>query len=183
MELLVSMALDADTMQALETSNDELLLPHMRKIDGMLDDSQRKVLDKLNLQHLHKSALEMYPELTVISRENKSRKGATSVTKIKVNGKAYNKKTLQNLKSPSKSSKEFTVQPERTPLISLYHSLHHYKYHMFLICKDEISTIVKTSEDVGQEQIVQMCMKNMTWVETLFERFGELLSDVQERCS
>ncbi|XP_078536984.1 glutamine and serine-rich protein 1 isoform X2 [Lissotriton helveticus] len=183
MELLVSMALDADTMQALETSNDELLLPHMRKIDGMLDDSQRKVLEKLNLQPSHKSALEMYPELTVISRENKSRKGATSVTKIKVNGKAYHKKTLQNVKSSSKSSKEFTVQPERTPLMSLYHSLHHYKYHMFLICKDEISTVVKTSEDVGQEQIMQMCMKNMTWVETLFERFGELLSDVQERCS
>ncbi|XP_069079619.1 glutamine and serine-rich protein 1 isoform X4 [Pleurodeles waltl] len=184
MELLVSMALDADTMQALEASSDELLLPHMRKIDGMLDDSQRKVLEKLNLQQSHKSALEMYPELTVISRENKSRKGATSsVTKIKVNGKAYNKKTLQNLKSPSKSSKEFTVQPERTPLISLYHSLHHYKYHMFLLCKDEISTVMKASKDVGQEQIVHECMKNLTWVETLFERFGELLSDVQERCS
>ena len=38
MELLVSIALDPDTMQALEKSNDELLLPHMKKIDGILND-------------------------------------------------------------------------------------------------------------------------------------------------
>ncbi|XP_069479675.1 glutamine and serine-rich protein 1 isoform X3 [Ambystoma mexicanum] len=183
MELLVSVALDAETMQALENSNDELLLPSMRKIDGMLNESQKKLLDKLNLVQSHKNALESFPELTVNLRENKSRKGPTSVSKIKVNGKTYNKKTLQNCKTSNRSSQEFTVKPERTHLCSLYHSLHHFKYHMYLTCKDEISTVLKGNADLGQEQIVQLCMKNMPWVEDLFEKFGELLSDVQEKCS
>nr|XP_042713209.1 glutamine and serine-rich protein 1 isoform X4 [Chrysemys picta bellii] len=100
MELLVSIALDPDTMQALEKSNDELLLPHMRKIDGMLNDNRKRLLSKLRLEHTFK-----------------------------------------------------------------------------------ISSVQKKSADLGQEEIVQLCMKNIKWVEDLFEKFGELLNHVQQKCS
>uniref|UniRef100_A0A672UH45 Glutamine and serine rich 1 n=1 Tax=Strigops habroptila TaxID=2489341 RepID=A0A672UH45_STRHB len=100
MELLVSIALDPDTMQALEKSNDELLLPHMRKIDGMLNDNRKRLLSKLRLDHTFK-----------------------------------------------------------------------------------ISSVQKKSADLGQEEIVQLCMKNIKWVEDLFEKFGELLNRVQQKCS
>ncbi|NXG10550.1 QSER1 protein, partial [Sakesphorus luctuosus] len=183
MELLVSIALDPDTMQALEKSNDELLLPHMRKIDGMLNDNRKRLLPKLRLDHAFKSALENFPELTVITRDSKTKCGGTSVSKIKMNGKAYNKKTLRASKSTTKSAQEFTVDPEKIQLYSLYHSLHHYKYHIYLTCKEEISSVQKTSADLGQEEIVQLCMKNIKWVEDLFEKFGELLNRVQQKCS
>ncbi|NXF28514.1 QSER1 protein, partial [Nyctibius bracteatus] len=183
MELLVSIALDPDTMQALEKSNDELLLPHMRKIDGMLNDNRKRLLSKLRLDHTFKNALENFPELTVITRDSKTKSGGTSVSKIKMNGKAYNKKTLRASKSATKSAQEFTVDPEKIQLYSLYHSLHHYKYHIYLTCKEEISSVQKKSGDLGQEEIVQLCMKNMKWVEDLFEKFGELLNRVQQKCS
>ncbi|XP_009071290.1 PREDICTED: glutamine and serine-rich protein 1 isoform X2 [Acanthisitta chloris] len=183
MELLVSIALDPDTMQALEKSNDELLLPHMRKIDGMLNDNRKRLLSKLRLDHAFKNALENFPELTVITRDSKTKCGGTSVSKIKMNGKAYNKKTLRASKSTTKLAQEFTVDPEKIQLYSLYHSLHHYKYHIYLTCKEEISSVQKTSADLGQEEIVQLCMKNIKWVEDLFEKFGELLNRVQQKCS
>ncbi|KAM6392476.1 glutamine and serine-rich protein 1 isoform 3-T3 [Pluvialis apricaria] len=183
MELLVSIALDPDTMQALEKSNDELLLPHMRKIDGMLNDNRKRLLSKLRLDHAFKNALENFPELTVITRDSKTKSGGTSVSKIKMNGKAYNKKTLRASKSTTKLAQEFTVDPEKIQLYSLYHSLHHYKYHIYLTCKEEISSVQKKSADLGQEEIVQLCMKNIKWVEDLFEKFGELLNRVQQKCS
>ncbi|NXW96842.1 QSER1 protein, partial [Larus smithsonianus] len=183
MELLVSIALDPDTMQALEKSNDELLLPHMRKIDGMLNDNRKRLLSKLRLDHTFKNALENFPELTVITRDSKTKSGGTSVSKIKMNGKAYNKKTLRASKSTTKLAQEFTVDPEKIQLYSLYHSLHHYKYHIYLTCKEEISSVQKKSTDLGQEEIVQLCMKNIKWVEDLFEKFGELLNRVQQKCS
>ncbi|XP_026706567.1 glutamine and serine-rich protein 1 isoform X2 [Athene cunicularia] len=183
MELLVSIALDPDTMQALEKSNDELLLPHMRKIDGMLNDNRKRLLSKLRLDHTFKNALENFPELTVITRDSKTKSGGMSVSKIKMNGKAYNKKTLRASKSTTKLAQEFTVDPEKIQLYSLYHSLHHYKYHIYLTCKEEISSVQKKSADLGQEEIVQLCMKNIKWVEDLFEKFGELLNHVQQKCS
>ncbi|XP_009459695.1 PREDICTED: glutamine and serine-rich protein 1 isoform X2 [Nipponia nippon] len=183
MELLVSIALDPDTMQALEKSNDELLLPHMRKIDGMLNDNRKRLLSKLRLDHTFKNALENFPELTVITRDSKTKSGGTPVSKIKMNGKAYNKKTLRASKSTTKLAQEFTVDPEKIQLYSLYHSLHHYKYHIYLTCKEEISSVQKKSADLGQEEIVQLCMKNIKWVEDLFEKFGELLNRVQQKCS
>ncbi|KFZ65988.1 Glutamine and serine-rich protein 1 [Antrostomus carolinensis] len=183
MELLVSIALDPDTMQALEKSNDELLLPHMRKIDGMLDDNRKRLLSKLRLDRSFKNALENFPELTVIARDSKTKSGGTSVSKIKMNGKAYNKKTLRASKSATKLAQEFTVDPEKIQLYSLYHSLHHYKYHIYLTCKEEISSVQKKNADLGQEEIVQLCMKNIKWVEDLFEKFGELLNRVQQKCS
>uniref|UniRef100_A0A7M4FUX1 Glutamine and serine rich 1 n=1 Tax=Crocodylus porosus TaxID=8502 RepID=A0A7M4FUX1_CROPO len=137
MELLVSIALDPDTMQALEKSNDELLLPHMRKIDGMLNDNRKRLLPKLHLEHTLKNALENFPELTVITRDSKSKSGGAAISKIKMNGKAYNKKTLRASKSTTKLAQEFTVDPEKIQLYSLYHSLHHYKYHIYLTCKEE----------------------------------------------
>ncbi|XP_060118116.1 glutamine and serine-rich protein 1 [Heteronotia binoei] len=183
MELLVSIALDPDTMQALEKSNDELLLPHMRKIDGMLNENRKRLLSKLHLERSFKAALESFPELTVISRDSKTKSGVSAVSKIKMNGKAYNKKTLKISKATTKLAQEFAVDPEKIPLCSLYHSLHHYKYHMFLRCKVEISSVQKKNADLGQEEIVQHCMKNMKWVEDLFEKFGELLNHVQQKCS
>lgn len=49
-----------------------------------------------------KNALENFPELTVITRDSKTKTGGTSVSKIKMNGKAYNKKTLRASKSATK---------------------------------------------------------------------------------
>ncbi|XP_066494179.1 glutamine and serine-rich protein 1 isoform X3 [Tiliqua scincoides] len=183
MELLVSIALDPDTMAALEKSNDELLLPHMRKIDGMLNDNRRRLLSKLHLERSFKAALESFPELTIITRDSKTKTGVSAVSRIKMNGKAYNKKTLRLSKATTKLAQEFAVDPEKIPLCSLYHSLHHYKYHMFLRCKVEISSVQKKNADLGQEEIVQQCMKNVKWVEDLFEKFGELLNHVQQKCS
>ncbi|XP_021574090.1 glutamine and serine-rich protein 1 [Carlito syrichta] len=183
MELLVSIALDPDTMQALEKSNDELLLPHMKKIDGMLSDNRRRLLLNLHLDPSFKNALESFPELTIIPRDSKAKSGGSAVSKIKMNGRAYNKKTLRTSKTATKSAQEFAVDPEKIQLYSLYHSLHHYKYHVYLICKDEISSVQKNNGDLGQEEIVQLCMKNVKWVEDLFEKFGELLNHVQQKCS
>nr|XP_023406525.1 glutamine and serine-rich protein 1 isoform X5 [Loxodonta africana] len=183
MELLVSIALDPDTMQALEKSNDELLLPHMKKIDGMLNDNRKRLLLNLHLDQSFKNALESFPELTIITRDSKAKTGGSAISKIKMNGKAYNKKTLRTSKTTTKSAQEFAVDPEKIQLYSLYHSLHHYKYHVYLICKDEISSVQKKNEDLGQEEIVQLCMKNVKWVEDLFEKFGELLNHVQQKCS
>ncbi|XP_075402048.1 glutamine and serine-rich protein 1 isoform X2 [Tenrec ecaudatus] len=183
MELLVSIALDPDTMQALEKSNDELLLPHMKKIDGMLNDNRKRLLLTLHLDQPFKNALENFPELTIITRDSKAKSGGSSISKIKMNGKTYNKKTLRTSKTTTKSVQEFAVDPEKIQLYSLYHSLHHYKYHVYLICKNEISSVQKKNEDLGQEEIVQLCMKNVKWVEDLFEKFGELLNHVQQKCS
>lgn len=49
-----------------------------------------------------KNALENFPELTVITRDSKTKSGGSSVSKIKMNGKAYNKKTLRASKSTTK---------------------------------------------------------------------------------
>ncbi|XP_069327349.1 glutamine and serine-rich protein 1 isoform X2 [Eulemur rufifrons] len=162
---------------------DELLLPHMKKIDGMLNDNRKRLLLNLHLDQSFKNALESFPELTIITRDSKAKSGGPAISKIKMNGKAYNKKTLRTSKTTTKSAQEFSVDPEKIQLYALYHSLHHYKYHVYLICKDEISSVQKKNEDLGQEEIVQLCMKNVKWVEDLFEKFGELLNHVQQRCS
>uniref|UniRef100_A0A8C6G5G5 Glutamine and serine rich 1 n=1 Tax=Mus spicilegus TaxID=10103 RepID=A0A8C6G5G5_MUSSI len=162
---------------------DELLLPHMKKIDGMLNDNRKRLLVNLHLDQPFKNALESFPELTIITRDSKAKSGGSAISKIKMNGKAYNKKTLRTSKTTTKSAQEFAVDPEKIQLYSLYHSLHHYKYHVYLICKNEISSVQKKNEDLGQEEIVQLCMKNVKWVEDLFEKFGELLNHVQQKCS
>ncbi|XP_014341179.1 glutamine and serine-rich protein 1 isoform X2 [Latimeria chalumnae] len=181
-ELLVSVSLDSDTMEALEKDNDELLLPHMRKIERMLNDNRKRLLPKLKLEQAFKSALESFPELTIISGNSRKKSGNTTVSKIKMSGKAYNRKNMRPTKTTTRLPQEFTVDTEKTQLYSLYHSLHHYKYHMYLICKEEISSVQRGKDDLGQEETVQLCMKNVKWVESLFETFGELLTQVQQKC-
>lgn len=36
---------------------------------------------------------------------------------------------------------EYTVDQQRTQWFSLYHSLQHYKYHTYLMCKDEVGLL------------------------------------------
>ncbi|MBN3326058.1 QSER1 protein, partial [Atractosteus spatula] len=135
-ELLISVALDADMMEALEKESDELLLPHMKRVDGMITDNRRRLLPKLRVGQLFKNALDSFPELSVVTDMKKD--GETSSFKVRLSGKAYNKKTLRPTKTSSKLPLEYTVDKEKTHWFSLYHSLQHYKYHTYLMCKDEV---------------------------------------------
>lgn len=179
-ELLVSTALDPDMIEASEQSNDEMYLPHMRKIDGMLNENKKRMISKFPLQPALKIALENFPELAVCAPGTKG--GNSNLTKIKMSGKNYNKKTLQSLKQNSKRLKEFTVDQEKLQCCTLYHTLHHYKYHTYLICKKEASSILKQNKDLGQVETIQQCMENEKWVEDLFEKFGDHLTQAQQNC-
>ncbi|TRY53598.1 hypothetical protein DNTS_014979 [Danionella cerebrum] len=179
-ELLISVALNADILNTLERENDELLLPHMRRVEGMLTDNRRRLLTKLRMGQIFKDALDSFPQLSVVT-ELKTDCEAP-VFKVRLSGRAYNKKTMKPSKSLCKLPLEYTVDQQKTKWFSLYHSLQHYKYHTYLMCLEEIDLLKSRGKDQGQEETVQACMSNRTWVEGLFSRFGELLTQVQQVC-
>ncbi|KAM3625320.1 uncharacterized protein V6R79_010173 [Siganus canaliculatus] len=179
-ELLISIALDEDVMLALERANDELLLPHMKRVDGMITDNRKRLLHKLHIGQVLKTALDNFPEISVVTELKKD--GETPAFKVRLSGKAYNKKTMKPYKMPNKVPQEYTVDQQRTQWFSLYHSLQHYKYHTYLMCKDEIASLRVQAGELGQEETVQKCLQNGAWVEGLFDRFGELINQVQQAC-
>lgn len=180
-ELLISIALDEDVMTALERSNDELLLPHMKRVDGLITDNRKRLLHKLHIGQVLKTALDNFPEISVVTELKKD--GETPAFKVRLSGKAYNKKTMKPCKTPHKApQQEYTVDQQRTQWFSLYHSLQHYKYHTYLMCKDEIASLRVQTGELGQEETVQKCLENGAWVEGLFDRFGELINQVQQAC-
>lgn len=179
-ELLISIALDEDVMTALERANDEFLLPHMKRVDGMITDNRKRLLHKLHIGQVLKTALDSFPEISVVTELKKD--GETPAFKVRLSGKAYNKKTMKPYKMPNKVPQEYTVDQQKTQWFSLYHSLQHYKYHTYLMCKDEIASMRVQTGDLGQEETVQKCMQNGAWVEGLFDRFGELINQVQQAC-
>ncbi|TDH17163.1 hypothetical protein EPR50_G00005510 [Perca flavescens] len=179
-ELLISIALDEDVMTALERAKDELLLPQMKRVDGMITDNRKRLLHKLHIEQVLKTALDSFPEISVVTELKKD--GETPAFKVRLSGKAYNKKTMKPYKMPNKVPQEYTVDQQKTQWFSLYHSLQHYKYHTYLMCKDEIASMQLQSGDLGQEETVQKCLQNGAWVEGLYDRFGELINQVQQAC-
>ncbi|MFT7814810.1 proline-rich protein 12-like [Arapaima gigas] len=176
-EMLVSTALDPDMIQALEDTHDELYLPPMRKIDSILNEQKRRLLRRVNMssQHqarpslarfLHTEALHAFPQMTADPLDS-------GAVRVRLSGEGYNRKTLNRVKRslPKQQASDFRLSAETCRLYSLYHSLHHYKYHTFLHCKKE-----QAAEDPGQEEVVQQCMANQGWLETLFNSFIELLT-------
>uniref|UniRef100_A0A8C6WHB4 Glutamine and serine rich 1 n=1 Tax=Neogobius melanostomus TaxID=47308 RepID=A0A8C6WHB4_9GOBI len=177
-ELLISIALDEDLMSALEKSNDELLLPHMKRVDGMITDNRKRLLHKLPIENVLKTALDSFPEIAVVTELKKD--GDTPAFKVRLSGRAYNKKTMKPYKMPNKVPQEYTVDQQKTQWFSLYHSLQHYKYHTYLMCKNEIESLRVQAGEMGQEETVQKCLQNGAWLEGLFDRFGELINQVQQ---
>ncbi|XP_029140501.1 proline-rich protein 12-like [Protobothrops mucrosquamatus] len=173
-EMLVSTALDPDMIQALEDTNDELYLPPMRKIDGILNDHKKKVLKRMSLNPSLQEALHMFPQLHAETCD--------TTVKLRSGGDPYNRKTLNKLKKNVSKPQEFNVEAEKSLFYTLYHSLHHYKYHTFLRCKDETMAIESQNEDLGQEEVVQQCMRNQPWLEKLFDSFSKLLTQAQSKC-
>ncbi|KAM8794758.1 proline-rich protein 12 [Eudromia elegans] len=174
-EMLVSTALDPDMIQALEDTNDELYLPPMRKIDGILNDHKKKVLKRVPLNPSLQEALHTFPQLHA--------EPAEALVKLRPAGEPYNRKTLSKVKRSVGKPQEFKVEVEKSFFYTLYHSLHHYKYHTFLRCKDETTAIEGQDEDLGQEEVVQQCMRNQAWLERLFDSFSELLTQAQSKCA
>ncbi|KAF7204518.1 proline-rich protein 12 [Nothobranchius furzeri] len=168
-EMLVSTALDPDMIQALEDTDDELYLPPMRKIDSILSEQKRRLLRKVSMSSQHQDVLHAYPQIIADPLD-------TGVVRVRLTGDAYNRKTLNRVKKTLPKPQDLKLSPEAYRIYGLYHSLHHYKYHTFLQCKKETNTIEQAAEDPGQEEVVQQCMANQSWLDTLFSSFIELLS-------
>ncbi|KAM6897769.1 proline-rich protein 12 [Xenentodon cancila] len=168
-EMLVSTALDPDMIQALEDTDDELYLPPMRKIDSILSEQKRRLLRRVSMNSQHQEVLHAYPQIMIDPLD-------TGVVRVRLSGDAYNRKTLNRVKKTLPKPQDFKLSSEMYRIYSLYHSLHHYKYHTFLQCKKETNTIEQAAEDPGQEEVVQQCMANQSWLDTLFSSFIELLT-------
>ncbi|XP_071319430.1 proline-rich protein 12 [Trachinotus anak] len=168
-EMLVSTALDPDMIQALEDTDDELYLPPMRKIDSILSEQKRRLLRRVSMSSQHQEVLHAYPQIIVDPLD-------TGVVRVRLSGDAYNRKTLNRVKKTLPKPQDLKLSAETYRIYSLYHSLHHYKYHTFLQCKKETNTIEQAAEDPGQEEVVQQCMANQSWLDTLFSSFIELLT-------
>lgn len=168
-EMLVSTALDPDMIQALEDTEDELYLPPMRKIDSLLSEQKRKLLKRVNMNSQHQEALHTFPQIAAEPLDS-------GTVRVRLGGECYNRKTLNRIKKSVPKPQDLKLSTETCRLYSLYHSLHHFKYHTFLHCKKETNTIEQASEDPGQEEVVQQCMANQSWLETLFNSFLELMT-------
>ncbi|XP_066521611.1 proline-rich protein 12 [Hoplias malabaricus] len=168
-EMLVSTALDPDMIQALEDTEDELYLPPMRKIDSILVEQKRKLLKRVNMSSQHQEALHAFPQI-------KAEPLDSGTVRLRLGGECYNRKTLNRVKKSVPKPQDFKLSTEMCRFYSLYHSLHHYKYHTFLICKKETVAVEQASEDPGQEEVVQQCMANQSWLDTLFNSFLELMT-------
>lgn len=168
-EMLVSTALDPDMIQALEDTDDELYLPPMRKIDSILSEQKRRLLRRVSMSSQHQEVLHAYPQIIVDPLD-------TGVVRVRLSGDAYNRKTLNRVKKTLPKPQDLKLSADSYRIYSLYHSLHHYKYHTFLQCKKETNTIEQAAEDPGQEEVVQQCMANQSWLDTLFGSFIELLT-------
>uniref|UniRef100_A0A8C5B527 Proline rich 12a n=1 Tax=Gadus morhua TaxID=8049 RepID=A0A8C5B527_GADMO len=162
-EMLVSTALDPDMIQALEDTHDELYLPPMRKIDSMLNEQKRRLLRRISMSTQHQEVLQAYPQIQVDPLDS-------GLVRVRLAGDAYNRKTLNRVKKSQPKPQEVKLSSELYRLYSLYHSLHHYKYHTFLLCRRE-----QAADDPGQEEVVQQCMANQSWLDTLYSAFSSLL--------
>uniref|UniRef100_A0A3Q2XUA6 Proline rich 12 n=1 Tax=Hippocampus comes TaxID=109280 RepID=A0A3Q2XUA6_HIPCM len=167
-EMLVSTALDPDMIRALEDTDDELYLPPMRKIDSLLNERKKRLLRRVGMSAQHQEALQIFPKMTADALES-------GTVKVRLNGEGYNRKTLNRGKRSIPKQQDLKLSLETCRVYSLYHSLHHYKYHTFLHCKKETASIEQAADDPGQEEVVQQCMANHGWLESLFDSFMELL--------
>ncbi|XP_062422312.1 proline-rich protein 12 [Pungitius pungitius] len=168
-EMLVSTALDPDMIQALEDTDDELYLPPMRKIDSLLGEQKKRLLRRVNMSVQHQEALHIFPKMMADPLDS-------GAVKVHLGGEGYNRKTLNRVKRSIPKQQDIRLSIESGRMYSLYHSLHHYKYHTFLHCKKETDSIEQAAEDPGQEEVVQQCMANQGWLESLFNSFMELLN-------
>ncbi|XP_074476786.1 proline-rich protein 12 [Sebastes fasciatus] len=168
-EMLVSTALDPDMIQALEDTDDELYLPPMRKIDSIISEQKRRLLRRVSMSSQHQEVLHAYPQIIVDPLDS-------GAVRVRLSGDAYNRKTLNRVKKTLPKPQDLKLSTETYRIYSLFHSLHHYKYHTFLQCKKETNTIEQATEDPGQEEVVQQCMANQSWLDTLFSSFIELLT-------
>uniref|UniRef100_G3NYY0 Proline rich 12a n=1 Tax=Gasterosteus aculeatus TaxID=69293 RepID=G3NYY0_GASAC len=168
-EMLVSTALDPDMIQALEDTDDELYLPPMRKIDSIISEQKRRLLRRVGMSSQHQEVLHAYPQIIVDPLDS-------GAVRVRLSGDAYNRKTLNRVKKTLPKPQDLKLSAETYRIYSLFHSLHHYKYHTFLQCKKETNSIEQAAEDPGQEEVVQQCMANQSWLDALFGSWIELLT-------
>uniref|UniRef100_A0A3Q3KXB2 Proline rich 12b n=1 Tax=Mastacembelus armatus TaxID=205130 RepID=A0A3Q3KXB2_9TELE len=157
-EMLVSTALDPDMIQALEDTDDELYLPPMRKIDNLLSEQKKRLLRRVNISGQHQEALHIFPKMTADPLES-------GVVRVHLGGESYNRKTLNRVKKSIPTQQDLKLSIETCRIYSLYHSLHHYKYHTFLHCKKENHSLPAFIDSGAQNSLMNSWQRilDSTW--------------------
>ncbi|KAI9534145.1 hypothetical protein NQZ68_016863 [Dissostichus eleginoides] len=141
----------------------------MRKIDSLLSEQKKRLLRRVNMSVQHQELLHIFPKMMADPLES-------GAVKVHLGGEGYNRKTLNRVKRSINKQQDLKLSIETCRIYSLYHSLHHYKYHTFLHCKKETDSVQQAAEDPGQEEVVQQCMANQGWLDRLFSSFVDLMS-------
>ncbi|TNN82263.1 Proline-rich protein 12 [Liparis tanakae] len=105
----------------------------MRKVDSLLGDQKKRLLRRVTMSVQHQEALHVFPKMMADPLES-------GAVKVHLGGEGYNRKTLNRLKRSTPKQQDLKLSIETCRIYSLYHSLHHYKYHTFLHCKKEVRT-------------------------------------------
>uniref|UniRef100_W5NKM6 Uncharacterized protein n=1 Tax=Lepisosteus oculatus TaxID=7918 RepID=W5NKM6_LEPOC len=88
--------------------------------------------------YLHQEALHSYPQMSADPLDS-------GAVRVRLGGESYNRKTLNRVKRSLPKQQDFKLSTETCRIYSLYHSLHHYKYHTFLHCKREVTVLLHSS--------------------------------------
>uniref|UniRef100_A0A3Q0SD52 Proline rich 12 n=1 Tax=Amphilophus citrinellus TaxID=61819 RepID=A0A3Q0SD52_AMPCI len=147
-----------DREQREREKGNELYLPPMRKIDSLLSERKKKLLRRVNMSAQHQEALHIFPKMTADPLES-------GVVKVHLGGEGYNRKTLNQVKRGIPKQ-----QVRRSSKVFLR------TCGCFFTHFSPTDNIEQAAEDPGQEEVVQQCMANQGWLESLFDSFMELLT-------
>lgn len=72
-------------------------------------------------------------------------------------------------------AQEFMIGKTAAMYVGSYHSLYHFKYHLYERCLAKVNIIKESGNHLENSEIINHCLQNRAWVLKLFEDLKTLL--------
>lgn len=186
MQIFLSQALEPDFLNAITANGDHFYLKPLETVDKLIKQKVEEIDSKVQWKAKFKECLKMKPVLRELDRPNLKQfcqacenANQPAIKSIHLYGQPYDLCNLgDQIGDPTENAavaQEFMIGKTAAMYVGSYHSLYHFKYHLYERCLAKVNLIKESGNSLGNSEIINHCLQNRAWVLKLFEDLKTLL--------
>eukprot|EP00106_Octopus_bimaculoides_P014008 XP_014781450.1 PREDICTED: uncharacterized protein LOC106877154 [Octopus bimaculoides] len=186
MRIFLSQALESNFLSIIIATNDQFFLKALQTIDSLIDMKVNEIDSKVQWNDKFKDCLKLKPVMRELDRPNLKQScqacenaSQPAIKSIHLYGQPYDLSNLgENSVDPEENAnvaQEFMIGKTAAMYVGSYHSLYHFKYHIYERCLAKINIIKESGNYLDNSEVINQCLQNRAWILKLFEDLKTLL--------
>lgn len=185
LQVMYKQALDSKTLTQVKETADPIFMPAIEYFDTLVANTVKQIESEVNMKEEFMTRVKNCPNMKGIKRQNWSQTDQATVDKVTEKGVrsvlmfGFGYDAFLMTEDSSRGvevAQEIIIGATMEKYLKSYHGLTHFKFHLLKRCVDKVKMEKGLDSSLNDDQILERCTTDRSWIMQAFEDFKTLLS-------